>query len=85
MRWLALAFVVGLAGCVSGPVVPDCRDRALQSLVGQPLAALEARVPRDSFKVDRPLPDGTVTLEDFPDRLRVTVDEADIILGLGCG
>jgi hypothetical protein len=31
------------------------------------------------------LPDGTVTLEDFPDRVRASVDSAGVILGIGCG
>lgn len=57
----------------------------LQALVGRPLAALLAVVPQDSVKVDRPYIDGTVTLEEFPDRIRVTVDAGDTILGLGCG
>jgi len=74
-----------LAGCVSGPSRLDCRDPGLQALVGQPLAALKAMAPEESFKVDRPYIDGTVTLEDFPDRVRVTVDASDTILGLGCG
>jgi hypothetical protein len=86
MRGLAsgLALAV-LAGCVSSTAGPDCRDPALQALVGQPLSALAARVPDGSYKVDYPLPDGAVTLEDFPDRLRVSVDESDVIVGLGCG
>jgi hypothetical protein len=35
--------------------------------------------------VDLPTPDGTVTLEDFPDRLRVTVDDQDRIIQVFCG
>lgn len=42
-------------------------------------------MPEGGYKVDYPLPDGSVTLEDFPDRLRVTVDRNDIILQVFCG
>ena len=85
MRAVAGLAVVLVAGCVSGPRPLDCRDPALQALVGQPLSALVALAPEESFKVDRPYIDGTVTLEDFPDRVRVTVDAGDTILGLACG
>jgi hypothetical protein len=68
----------------SGPPL-GCGSERYQSLVGQPLAALEAAIPGGGYKVDYPLPDGTVTLEDISDRLRVSVDSANIIRSVGCG
>ncbi|MDP3198141.1 I78 family peptidase inhibitor [Tabrizicola sp.] len=82
--WLIL--VPGLlSACVTSGGLSDCGAEAYQSLVGQPLSALEAQRPAEDFKVDRPTPDGTVTLEEFPDRLRVTVDGQDRILNVFCG
>jgi hypothetical protein len=85
MRLAGAVALLLLGACVSGPRALDCRDPGLQALVGQPLSALKAMAPEESFKVDRPYIDGTVTLEDFPDRVRVTVDADDTILGLACG
>lgn len=74
-----------LVGCAtSGPPL-GCGAEDRQWLVGQPLSALAAAVPDGYYKVDYPLPDGTVTLEDFSDRLRVSVDEAGIIQAVSCG
>lgn len=84
MRWVLVLFV-GLAGCTESGPSQGCGAEKRQSLVGQPLAALEAAMPEGGYKVDYPLPDGSVTLEDFPDRLRVTVDRNDIILQVFCG
>lgn len=85
MRVVAGLALLLLGACVGTPRALDCRDPGLQSLVGQPLSALRAMAPEDSFKVDRPYIDGTVTLEEFPDRLRVSVDASDTIRSLGCG
>lgn len=82
---LSLAVASLLAGCTtSGPPL-GCGADELQGLVGQPLSALRAAVPEGGYKVDYPLPDGTVTLEDVSDRLRVSVDRAEIIRSVGCG
>lgn len=85
MAKAALVLTLGLAACVASPDKTACGAERFQNLVGQPLEALAARLPEDSYKVDRPLPDGTVTLEEFPDRLRVTVDRQDVILQVFCG
>lgn len=83
-RWLLV--IPGLvSACVSSEHPPDCGAAAYQSLVGQPVSALEAARPSGDYKVERPTPDGTVTLEDFPDRLRVTVDGEDRIIQVYCG
>lgn len=76
---------LALSGCVGTVSAPDCRDPGLQAFVGQPLSALEASLPEGSYKVNFPLPDGTVTLEDFPDRVRVSVDGDGVIRQLSCG
>lgn len=81
----ALVLSLGLSACVASADETACGAERFQNLVGQPLEALAARLPEASYKVDRPLPDGTVTLEDFPDRLRVTVDGRDMILQVFCG
>jgi hypothetical protein len=83
-RWLFLA--PGLvSACVASGDPPGCGADAYRSLEGQPLSALEALLPSGDYKVDYPTPDGTVTLEEFPDRLRVTVDEDDRIIQVFCG
>ena len=80
---LALAL---LAGCVAGPPPYDgCGAEDFQDLVGQPIAAVESRLPAGRYKVDYPLPDGTVTAEDFWDRLRVGVDGDGVIRSVNCG
>jgi hypothetical protein len=85
MRWALIALGALLAGCTgSGPPM-GCGSERYQSLAGQPLSALEAALPAGGYKVDYPLPDGTVTLEDIPNRLRVTVDEGGTILQVFCG
>jgi hypothetical protein len=85
-RWAAFLCLTALPGCVptSGPAL-GCGAERLQSLVGQPLSALDAARPDGDYKVDYPLPDGSVTLEEISDRLRVTVDERGTILQVGCG
>lgn len=82
----ALALALAASGCAptSGPPL-GCGSERYQSLVGQPLSALEAAIPEGGYKVDYPLPDGTVTLEDISDRLRVAVDGQGTILQVGCG
>jgi hypothetical protein len=84
-RLWAVLLAAALAGCVASGPGPDCGADRYQSLVGQPLAALEAALPEGGYKVDYPLPDGTVTLEEFWDRLRVSVDEDGVIRSVGCG
>jgi hypothetical protein len=74
-----------VSACVSSGGLPDCGAERYQPLVGQPLTALEAIRPDGDYKVDRPTPDGTVTLEDFQDRLRLTVDRQDRIIQVYCG
>jgi hypothetical protein len=87
MRWgLAFAAVVLVAACVgrSGSVV--CSDPGLQRFLGQPLEAAVngLGLSEGDYKVDYPSPYG-LTLEEFPDRLRMSVDEAGVIRGIGCG
>lgn len=83
---LGVAGLAVLAGCVSPPAQVDCRDPALQRFLGQPLDdALRALdLPEGSYKVDYPSPIG-VTLEEFPDRLRISVDDGFVIRSIGCG
>jgi hypothetical protein len=81
----ALAAVLLVSACTPLSPPEGCGAERYQSLVGQPLAALEAALPGGGYKVDYPLPDGTVTLEEFWDRLRVSVDAAGIIRSVGCG
>ena len=83
--WAGLA-LLALTNCVGTPKAVDCRDPDLQRFVGQPLSVLEAelRLPEDEYKVDYPSPYGP-TLEEFPDRLRISVDEAGVIRSIGCG
>lgn len=85
VRLAALAGTGLILGCVAAGPEPACRDPAVQALVGQPVRALYDRFSEGNYKVDWPLPDGTVTLEDFPDRVRASVDEEGVILGIGCG
>lgn len=80
-----LAAVTASGACVAPEADPACRDPALQDLVGQPVRALYDRFPEGGYKVDWPLPDGTATLEDFPDRVRASVNSEGTILGIGCG
>jgi hypothetical protein len=80
---LAALSLVG--ACVAPEADPACRDPELQDLVGQPVQALYDRFPEGGYKVDWPLPDGTATLEDFPDRVRASVNVEGTILGIGCG
>lgn len=85
MRAASGLVLVVLAGCTQSGLPPRCDAERYQDLVGQPLSALEAALPQGGYKVDYPLPDGTVTLEEIWDRLRVAVDEDDIIRTVGCG
>lgn len=83
---LWLIFAPGLlAACVPPEGPADCGAEAYRSLEGQPLSALEALRPAGDCKVDPPTPDGTVTLEEFPERVRVTVDDQDRIIQVFCG
>jgi hypothetical protein len=85
IRFFALALVSALGCTESGPPL-GCGAEPYKALVGQPLsAALEAAVPEGGYKVDDPLPDGTVTLEEFAGRLRVSVNGDKIIWSVGCG
>lgn len=85
-RPVAVLCVPGLLlGCVAAGTEPACRDPGLQALVGQPVRALYDRFPEGGYKVDWPLPDGTATLEDLPDRVRASVDAGGVILTIGCG
>lgn len=84
IRASLLLIVALLPGCTTSVPPPGCGAEERQALVGQPLSVVEAALP-DGYKVDYPLPDGTVTLEDFPDRLRVSVDRDGIVRSLGCG
>lgn len=87
MRGLAaLSGVALLAGCVGGPAPVACGDPGLRGYLGQPLTAAVAGLGLSDgeYKVDYPSPYGP-TLEDFPDRLRISVDEAGVIRSIGCG
>ncbi len=84
-RRAALCLPWLILGCGAAETGPACRDPGLQALVGQPVQALADRFPEGGYKVDWPLPDGTVTLEEFPDRVRAFVDEGGVILGMACG
>ena len=87
-RSLALLATLALTSACVDPLPPPaspCPADKVAHLVGQPLSALQAAMPLGGFKVDYPLPDGTVTAEFFPDRVRVSVDEAGIITSIGCG
>lgn len=84
-----LAAVVAVAapgGCVGSPDPVACGDPGLQRYLGQPLtAAVDGlRLSEGVFKVDYPSPHGP-TLEEFPDRLRMSVDETGVIRSIGCG
>lgn len=83
---LVILGAAALSACVGTTRPVDCRDPELRRFLGQPLAAMvdELRLPEEAFKVDRPSPFG-VTLEEFHDRLRVSVDENEVIRGIGCG
>lgn len=63
-----------------------CDDPGLRRYLGQPLAAAVEGLglAEDEYKVDYPSPYGP-TLEEFPDRLRISVDEAGVIRSIGCG
>lgn len=75
-----------LAGCVAAPRPVACDDPGLQGYLGQPLAAAVADLglTEGAYKVDYPSPHGP-TLEEFPDRLRISVDGAGVIRSIGCG
>ncbi len=83
---LVILGAVALSACVGTTRPVDCRDPELRRFLGQPLAVMvdELRLSEEEFKVDYPSPDGP-TLEEFHDRLRVGVDEAEVIQGIGCG
>ena len=85
------AAVAGLAllllgACVAAPRAPRCADPGLARFLGQPLsvAVAELHLQEGDYKVDYPSPHGP-TLEEFPDRLRMSVDEAGVIRSIGCG
>lgn len=87
MRAAAAGLAMLLLGaCVGTPQGVACSDPELRRFLGQPLPVLveSLRLQEGDYKVDIPLPHGP-TLEEFPDRLRVSVDEAGVILGIGCG
>ncbi len=83
------------AGCTATDPAVGCGAERYRDLVGQPLSALEAALPAGGYKVDLPLPDGTVTPEDCADRWRgrvdrvsvdrVSVDRGRVIHSVGCG
>lgn len=83
MRGLVVA--MGLAGCVTetAEVADACGAGALQGLVGQPLAAL------DAVRVTGPLrviaPGMAVTMDFRADRLNVEHDAARVITRISCG
>lgn len=87
MRGLvALSGMALLTGCVGGPAPVACGDPDLQRYLGQPLAAAVdgLGLSESDYKVDYPSPYGP-TLEEFPDRLRMSVNEAGVIRAIGCG
>ncbi|MFN3282348.1 MAG: hypothetical protein ACK40I_11875 [Tabrizicola sp.] len=86
MRAAVAGLVLLLGACVAAPRAPQCADPGLGRFLGRPLsvAMAELRLQEGDYKVDYPSPFGP-TLEAFPDRLRMSVDEAGVIRSIGCG
>jgi hypothetical protein len=87
---LGLLFL-GLAGCVSEPVLTpppidmteNCGAEALQNLVGKPKSVLDTMTFAQPVRVIGP--GMAVTMDYNPQRLNINYDKKDIIISLTCG
>ncbi|WP_424942471.1 I78 family peptidase inhibitor [Aliiroseovarius crassostreae] len=83
--FLALA-CMGVAGCQSDaaapPLVQNCPAPGMAHLMGKDVSAYEALRYQGPARVVRP--DQAVTMDYRADRLTVTLDDRDRIIGLTC-